>query len=62
MAFADVVGTEPLTAFKQLRERLRGGPHDIQTFLGHYRHSDKTRALRGLMLMAKFGLVAIDNP
>jgi alpha-maltose-1-phosphate synthase len=61
MAFVDVVSIEPLAAFKQLRERLRGGPHDVRTFLGHYREADQPRALRGLMLMAKFGLVAIDS-
>ncbi len=61
MAYVSVVGTQPLDAFKQLRERLRGGPYHVETFLAYYREADRIRALRGLMLMAKFGLVAIEN-
>jgi hypothetical protein len=61
MAFVGVVGSQPLEAFKQLRDRLRGGPCDVETFLSHYRASDRVRAMRGLMLMAKFGLVARFN-
>jgi glycosyltransferase involved in cell wall biosynthesis len=62
MAMNDVMRGDPLPALKQLRDRLRTGPCEVETFLGHYRPADRTRALRGLMLMAKFGLVAIDKP
>jgi len=62
MAMNDVMRGDPLPALKQLRDRLRTGSCDVETFLGHYRPADRTRALRGLMLMAKFGLVAIDKP
>jgi alpha-maltose-1-phosphate synthase len=62
MAMNDVMSGDPLPALKQLRDRLRTGPCEVETFLGHYRPGDRTRALRGLMLMAKFGLVAIDKP
>jgi glycosyltransferase involved in cell wall biosynthesis len=58
----DVMRGDPLPALKQLRDRLRTDPCEVEMFLGHYRPADRTRALRGLMLMAKFGLVAIDKP
>lgn len=60
VAFVGVVSRQPLEAFKQLRDQLRGGPYEIEAFLRHYRASDRVRAMRGLMLMAKFGLVAIE--
>jgi hypothetical protein len=44
-----------------LRDRLRTSPCELEALLGNYRPADQTRALRGLMLMAKFGLVAIDK-
>ncbi len=62
MAMNDVMRGDPLPALKQLRDRLRTGPCEVEAFLGHYRLADRRRALRGLMLMAKFGLVAIDKP
>src|SRR5271165_2246012 len=62
MAMNNVMRGDPLPALKQLRDRLRTGPCEVETFLGHYRSADRTRALRGLMLMAKFGLVAIEKP
>jgi alpha-maltose-1-phosphate synthase len=62
IAMNDVMRGDPLPALKQLRDRLRTGPCEVETLLGHYRQGDRTRALRGLMLMAKFGLVAIDKP
>jgi glycosyltransferase involved in cell wall biosynthesis len=52
----------PLAALKQLRDKLRPGSQNLETFLGSYRNPDRVRALRGLMLMAKFGLVAIEQP
>jgi hypothetical protein len=39
---------------------LRDGPQDLEALLRPYNRADRTRALRGLMLMAKFGLVAIE--
>jgi alpha-maltose-1-phosphate synthase len=62
MAMNEVMRGDPIPALKQLRDRLRTGPCEVEAFLGHYRPNDRTRALRGLMLMAKFGLVAIDKP
>jgi hypothetical protein len=61
IAMNNIMRGDPLPALKQLRDRLRTGPCEVETFLGHYRPADRTRALRGLMLMAKFGLVAIDK-
>jgi hypothetical protein len=57
----NVMGGDPLPALKQLRDRLRTSPCELEALLGNYRPADQTRALRGLMLMAKFGLVAIDK-
>jgi alpha-maltose-1-phosphate synthase len=51
----------PLAALKQLRDRLRAGAQDLEAFLRPYNRADRTRALRGLMLMAKFGLVTIEQ-
>jgi hypothetical protein len=61
MAMNEVMRGDPIPALKQLRDRLSTGPCEVEAFLGHYRPADRTRALRGLMLMAKFGLVAIDK-
>jgi hypothetical protein len=61
IAMNNVMGGDPLPALKQLRDRLRTSPCELEALLGNYRPADQTRALRGLMLMAKFGLVAIDK-
>jgi len=60
IAALEIMRVPPLPVLKQLPERLRAGPQDLETFLRPYGAADRTRALRGLMLMAKFGLVAIE--
>jgi hypothetical protein len=62
IAALDVLRVPPLPVLTQLRDRLRTGPQDLETFLRPYGGGDRTRALRGLMLMAKFGLVAVEPP
>jgi hypothetical protein len=61
MAVVDLVGAKPLPALRQLRDRLRAGPRELESIVGSFRKEDRVRALRGLMLMAKFGLVAIEG-
>jgi glycosyltransferase involved in cell wall biosynthesis len=62
IAALDIMRMPPLPVLRQLRDRLRTGPQDLETFLRPFGAGDRTRALRGLMLMAKFGLVAIEQP
>jgi hypothetical protein len=60
IAVTEILRAPPLPALKQLKERLRTGPQTVENFLRPYEKPDRVRALRGLMLMAKFGLVAIE--
>lgn len=61
IAALELMRMPPLSALTQLRDRLREGSQDIEAFLRPYRGADRTRALRGLMLMAKLGLVTIEQ-
>jgi hypothetical protein len=62
IAGLDVLRMPPLATFRQLRETLRNGSQDLETLLGAYGASGRDSALRGLLLMAKLGLVAFEAP